>query len=124
MVVDQPNAEQARWRSMVADAGSVISHSHEIQIHHCAGRRAIQNKIPIGHEFILALTPYEHHLIDKGTEGLDELQADYIFNNGDPGEFEFMRLHDFEKFLFKEMCDQLLAPFGADVMEAIQTWRR
>ena len=84
----------------------------------------MHNKIPMGHEFILPLTPAEHHLIDKGAYGLDLLQTAYIFHNGDPGDFDIMRLHDFEKFLFEDLCEKVIPPFGAEVMEAILQWHR
>lgn len=63
-----PSAEQKRWISNVAQWGAencgevygLHFHHQPIQVHHVCGRSYKQNKIPIGHWFILPI-PFELH---------------------------------------------------------------
>lgn len=60
---DQPNAAQKQWRENVRELGSIVSGERPVHIHHCAGRTAKHNKVPIGHWWILPLTELEHKAI-------------------------------------------------------------
>lgn len=57
---DAPNAAEKRWRERVRAMGSALSYRGPCEVHHCAGRTAMHNKVDIGHWFIVALTPDEH----------------------------------------------------------------
>ena len=119
-----PNAIQKRWREAVRQECSAISYDLPCEIHHPAGRTAKQGRIPIGHWFILALTPEEHACIDQGTKGLRELKARFAIwhPNVEACLFQALSLHGFEKFLFSNI--DLEYPFGKDVFEAIHSWQR
>ena len=55
----KPNAKEKRWLQAVSahaiKHGPVIHIEPGFQIHHVVGRTYIQNKVPIGHWFILPL---------------------------------------------------------------------
>ncbi len=58
-----PTTAQKEWREEVRELGCIISgEKGGIEIHHVLGATAKHNKVPIGHEFILPLTPWYHRL--------------------------------------------------------------
>ena len=120
----QPNAAQKRWREAVRREGSAISYDLPCEIHHPAGRTAKQDKIPIGHWFVIALSPEEHHLIDHGEAGLRELKGRYQLwhQSVEEDRYKDLSLHAFEKFLFSNI--DLPYPFDQNVFEAIYSWQR
>jgi len=105
---DQPNATQRRWREDVSALGSVLSEQSPVEIHHCAGRTAVHFKVRIGHWWILPLTKAEHDEIAR--QGHDRKVL--------------------EKILFVKLMDRYVTvygtplPFGPEVIEAIQEYRR
>lgn len=125
MKFDPPNAIQKLWREKVRVAGSCIDGGHnQIQIHHPFGRTArVKSVGNIGHFCILALDPYHHALIDKGSAGLRDLKNEYIAYH--PGvDLDDLSLHEFEKFLFAKSLTRLHPPFECDVYAAIMEYHR
>lgn len=120
-----PSKIQKSWREFLRSCGSAISYRVPCEIHHPAGRTAKEGRVPIGHWFLIALTPEEHQLIDEGADGLTELMDRYeIWHPNNEVDIWDMSLHQFEKFIFFERVDQQHEPFGKDVTEAIYAWQR
>lgn len=121
----KPTEMQRSWREHVRLRGSVVSYvrgqNHKIEIHHPLGRTA-SHGVHIGHWFILPVLRAEHELF-KAT-GLGELKDIWMLNHGGRWNgIDAMSLHDFEKFLFAEMCHNItVLPFDKEVEEAIQCW--
>ena len=108
MKVSAPSAAQKRWREQVRALGSILSGLHPVEIHHCAGRTAVHDKVHVGHWWILPLTSEEH--------------ARYVPEWGKRRKF-------MEKTLFGAVCKLIVRrggelPFGEDVVRAIQEYRR
>lgn len=123
---DQPGTLQASWREWVRATGSILDYRMPCEIHHPAGRTAGQDKVPIGHWFILPLTTQQHKWVDDGIEGLDLLKATYQTGHGfdDADVILDMTLHEFERYLFEKVLDRLEAPFDKQTRDAIQEWHR
>ena len=65
-----------------------------------------------------------HALIHKNaTYDLKNQWLNYNYEKG-RNDIESMTLHEFEKFLFAEVCKVVKFPFGADVYDAIMDWHR
>ena len=124
MKFDKPNKKQHDWRENVRMVGSIVSGSRPCQIHHVAGRRAKQDKHPIGHALILPLYYSEHTQIDQGLSGLRELKNARDCWRGDGDLTEPMSLHEFEKYLFSQLCQVIKFPFGEVVYRACLDWHR
>jgi len=69
MAMKQANAEQKKWMADITEWSQENMHrlygeefrcKFYIQRHHVLGRSAKQNKLPIGHEFVLPI-PFELH---------------------------------------------------------------
>lgn len=104
----QPTAAQKRWHDTLRELGSVLSGLKPVEIHHCAGASAKHNKVWIGQWWVLALTHEEH--------------SRYVPEWGKRRKF-------MEKTLFRTQCKLIeraggVIPFGDDVMEAIEGYRR
>lgn len=110
------NEAEKVWRTQVAEFGCVVTGSVEIQIHHCVGSTAKQNKIPIGHWFILPLN-WRLHDISSGA-------PDNITLN--KREFEWR--HGTEKELFAYMVNAFKAVGKytppTEILTAIQEYRK
>ena len=124
MKSDQPNAKEKKWREQTRMVGSIVSGSRPCQVHHIAGRKARQDRLPIGHALILPLYYSEHAMIDLGLGGLKELKNARDCWRGDGDLTEPMSLHEFEKYLFSQLCEVIKFPFGDDVYQACMRWHR
>ncbi len=112
-----PTAAQKRFREEVRALGCVISHEkYGVEIHHVVGATGKNNKVKIGHWFILPLTTWYHRqnpvlcvdLYKKNFEANFESQV-CLFNR---------LLETYKKEYNKPL------PFGDDVLEAIQGLER
>jgi len=126
MKQDQPSGMQKSWREWVRATGSILDYRQECEIHHPAGRTAVQDKVPIGHWFLLPLTKAQHKWVDDGVDGLDMMKAIYQTGHGfdDADVIDDMTLHEFERYLFEKLLDRLQAPFDKQTRDAIQGWHR
>lgn len=86
--VNQPNAEQKRWREIVRQQGSVIT-GRDAVIHHAVGRTAKHNKVKIGHWWLLPLADDEHKDLHNGAT------------------FGYESRKEFEKAEFSLLCQRL-----------------
>ena len=124
MKVDQPNAEQKKWREQVRDLGCVVCGSENPEIHHVVGRTSKHNKVHIGHWFILPLNHFNHKYLDQGSSGLEILKSEArqmynVDNINDMGNYEF------QKWLFGRVLRRIPdRPFGDEVIQAISEWHR
>lgn len=131
MNFDKPNEMQKSWREHVRLRGSALSGRMPCEIHHPIGRTA-KAKIDgvsenIGHWYLLPLTHDEHKLVDMGLMGLEELKDIWLVNHLTGGwqAVDGMSLHEFEKFLFLDMCHNITElPFKDELLGAIERWRR
>lgn len=60
---DQPSKAEEGWREEVRALGPPFC-----EIHHCVGRTAIHNKVPIGHWLILPLGSDKHRQIHRAID--------------------------------------------------------
>ena len=119
-----PNAQEIRWREDVRELGSILTGpGGKIEIHHPAGRTARQDRIPIGHRFVIPFTPREHRYIDEGLAGLRILKELYSYCYEHSDDISALSLHEFEKRLYKMVCRRLDAP-DDELNQAIQRWHR
>ena len=105
-----PNAAQKRWLEAVAGLGSIIS-GGPAEIHHCVGVTGKHNKVAIGHEWIIPLTPSEHLAIHRSTLRITE----------------WTDRKSFEKEAFTWVCTDLRGHKdmpAVEVIEAIADYRR
>lgn len=117
----QPSAEQKRWMERVAQFaethGSFPKYeSNQFQIHHVVGRSYKQNKIPIGHWFILPIEPEYHDVSSNNPFNVTHWRRRYCVEFG------------WQADQFKAMCMVILdedgrLPFDNDVLDAIMDTR-
>jgi len=121
------NAEQKKWMGTVADLGCILC-GGIAEIHHVVGRAAKQNKVPIGHAYILPLHHINHSYIDQGVFGLEKLKAEAIERYGDADTIDGMRLHEFELYLFGKVLRRTRGNWPTfldeQMIQAIKEWRR
>ena len=121
------NAEQKKWMGTVADLGCILC-GGTAEIHHVAGRTAKQNKVPIGHAYILPLHHINHSYIDQGVFGLEKLKAEAIERYGDTDTIGVMRLHEFELYLFGKVLRRTRGNWPTfldeQMITAIKEWHR
>lgn len=126
--LDNPSGMQKSWREWVRATGSILDYRTPCEIHHPAGRTAVQDKVPIGHWFLLPLTKQQHSWVDDGIEGLDMMKAIYQTGHGfdDADVIDDMTLHEFERYLFEKVIDRAPPPppFDKQTRDAIQGWHR
>lgn len=121
---NEPNAKQKAWREEVRGLGCIVTHCGPPEIHHPAGRTSMHRKIAIGHAWVLPLRHDVHVLVTKQDPwNVKALWLSYNFER-DAEQIESMTLHEFEKYLFAEVCKRVSFPFGDDVYEAIMDWHR
>lgn len=84
----QPNAVQKQWMSDIADwadsdlyclYGDEYSSDYEpIELHHVTGRSSKQNKVAIGHEFILPV-PFElHNVMSNHKDNVTNFKKNFV----------------------------------------------
>lgn len=88
--IDQPTAEQRRWREAVRELGSIIDGSKPCEIHHCAGRTAKHQGVAIGHWWILPLTAEQH----RGPQGVESWGRDRKGREKDLWVRVLIRMHE------------------------------
>ena len=126
--MNNPSAEQKKWMGTVAAIGCIVTGSSACQIHHVAGRAAKQNKVPIGHAYILPLHHINHSYIDQGVFGLEKLKMEAIERYDEADTIGVMRLHEFELYLFGKVLRRTRGnwpPFlDEQMITAISGWHR
>ena len=119
-----PTVAEKLWREDVRSLGSILTGPcSKVEIHHPAGRTARQDKIDIGHRWLIPFSPREHAMIDHGLDGLMMLKELFSYCNYHCDDIAAMSLHEFEKRLYRVVCLRLDAP-DDEVNRAIQRWHR
>jgi len=55
-----PNADEKRFQGWLKEQNCCVSNEYGVQVHHCLGSTAKQDKVLIGHYFCIPLTPEIH----------------------------------------------------------------
>ena len=84
----QANAKQKQWMRDIAEwaqdnlyvlYGDEYNDSHlPIELHHVVGRSAKQNKIAIGHEFILPVPVKLHNVMSNHTDNVTHFKKNFV----------------------------------------------
>lgn len=117
-----PTAAQRRWHDWLREQGCACCGA-PAEIHHCVGSTAKHNKIWIGQDFCIPLCPRHHRheaSIDKNTA---LFVAEYYGEPRDIGR------RGMEKRIFAGLVAHYRRakgelPCSADVLAAIEDWRR
>lgn len=105
MAAKQANTAQRKWMSDITDYiyenglgdlyGCEYIYDIRMQRHHVLGRSAKQNKVPIGHWFILPV-PFDLH----------DPNVDHAFHVG-KYKHEFVERFGTQRSLFKRLCESM-----------------